>query len=34
MLTHLTLKDFVIVRELSLDLNTGLTVLTGDTGAG
>ena len=34
MLTHLTLKDFVIVRELSLDLNTGLTVLTGETGAG
>ena len=34
MLTHLSLKDFVIVKELSLDLSSGLTVLTGETGAG
>ena len=34
MLTHLSLKDFVIVKELSLDLSAGLTVLTGETGAG
>lgn len=34
MLLHLSLKDFVIVKELSLDLSTGLTVLTGETGAG
>ena len=34
MLTHLSLKDFVIVKELHLDLNAGLTVLTGETGAG
>lgn len=34
MLTHLSLKDFVIVRELSLELSSGLTVLTGETGAG
>jgi len=31
---HLTLRDFVIVRELDLDLSTGFTVLTGETGAG
>ena len=30
MLTHLSLKDFVIVKELHLDLNAGLTVLTGE----
>ena len=34
MLTHLYLKDFVIVRELNLDVQSGLTVLTGETGAG
>ena len=34
MLTHLSLKDFVIVKELSLELTSGLTVLTGETGAG
>ena len=34
MLTHLSLKDFVIVKELNLDLASGLTVLTGETGAG
>lgn len=34
MLTHLSLKDFVIVKELNLDLSSGLTVLTGETGAG
>jgi DNA repair protein RecN (Recombination protein N) len=33
-LTHITLRDFVIVRELELDLNTGFSVLTGETGAG
>lgn len=34
MLTHLSLKDFVIVKELSVELTEGLTVLTGETGAG
>ncbi len=33
-LTHITLRDFVIVHELELDLNTGFGVLTGETGAG
>lgn len=33
-LRHITLKDFVIVRQLALDLEDGFTVLTGETGAG
>ena len=33
-LTHLYLRDFVIVQELSLDLQSGFTALTGETGAG
>ncbi|QZA79764.1 DNA repair protein RecN [Deefgea piscis] len=34
MLAALHLRDFVIVRELDLDFQAGLTVLTGETGAG
>ncbi len=33
-LKRITLRDFVIVRELDLDLSTGFSVLTGETGAG
>ena len=33
-LTHITLRDFVIVHGLELDLRGGFTVLTGETGAG
>mgnify|MGYP000744664140 FL=1 len=33
-LTHITLRDFVIVHQLELDLSTGFSVLTGETGAG
>lgn len=33
-LRRLVLRDFVIVRELELDLSSGFTVLTGETGAG
>lgn len=33
-LTHLSLRDFVIVRELELELAPGFTALTGETGAG
>src|SRR6187402_2706423 len=33
-LKRIALRDFVIVRELELDLATGFTVLTGETGAG
>ena len=33
-LKSISLRDFVIVRELDLDLSDGFTVLTGETGAG
>ncbi|MES2972127.1 MAG: DNA repair protein RecN [Pseudomonadota bacterium] len=33
-LKRITLRDFVIVRELELDLASGFSVLTGETGAG
>ena len=33
-LTSISLKDFVIVRALELDLHAGFSVLTGETGAG
>ena len=33
-LKHISLRDFVIVRELELDLSAGFSVLTGETGAG
>ena len=33
-LTHITLRDFVIVRELAVDLGNGFSALTGETGAG
>jgi DNA repair ATPase RecN len=31
---RIVLRDFVIVSELELDLESGFTVLTGETGAG
>ena len=33
-LRHLSLRDFVIVEALELDLEAGFTALTGETGAG
>ena len=33
-LRHMALRDFVIVRALDLDFDSGFTVLTGETGAG
>ncbi len=33
-LRHIVLRDFVIVRTLDLNLSTGFTALTGETGAG
>lgn len=33
-LRRITLRDFVIVQTLELDLRSGFTVLTGETGAG
>src|SRR5215472_5959406 len=34
MLTHLQIRDFAIIDSIELDLRPGLTVLTGETGAG
>ncbi|HSH29048.1 MAG TPA: AAA family ATPase, partial [Thiohalobacter sp.] len=34
MLTHIHIRDFVIVDELELDFHAGMTALTGETGAG
>ncbi len=34
MLTHLQIRDFAIVDTLEVDFTAGLTVLTGETGAG
>ena len=34
MLSHLSVKNIVLIDELSLQFKTGLTVLTGETGAG
>lgn len=34
MISHIHIKDFAIVSELQIDLTSGLTVLTGETGAG
>ena len=34
MLTALSIRDVVLVDVLDLDVETGLTVLTGETGAG
>ncbi|MBU1777175.1 MAG: DNA repair protein RecN [Gammaproteobacteria bacterium] len=34
MLTHLVIRDFVIVDSLDLDFSSGFTALTGETGAG
>src|SRR5688572_27500801 len=34
MLMHINIKDFAIVENLDLELSSGMTVLTGETGAG
>src|SRR3981189_2877045 len=34
MLTHLQIRDFAIIDAIELELRPGLTVLTGETGAG
>lgn len=34
MLTHIQIRDFAIIDAVELELDTGLTVLTGETGAG
>ena len=34
MLQELAIHDFAIIEQLSVDFSTGMTVLTGETGAG
>src|SRR5512146_2690901 len=34
MLTHIVIRDFAIIDTLELELKSGMTVLTGETGAG
>ena len=34
MLSHIQIRDFAIIEELEFDLSAGLTVITGETGAG
>lgn len=34
MITHISIKDFAIIKELNMDLHPGLNVITGETGAG
>lgn len=34
MLAQLTISNFAIVRELEIDFQSGMTVITGETGAG
>lgn len=34
MLTHLYIKNFAVIKETEFDLQTGMTVITGETGAG
>src|SRR5215212_9984823 len=34
MLTHLQIRDFAIIDALEIEVRAGLTVLTGETGAG
>src|SRR5262245_596235 len=34
MITHINIQNFTIITALDLELNSGMTVLTGETGAG
>lgn len=34
MITHISIQDFAIIKELDLDLHPGLNIITGQTGAG
>ena len=34
MLTNLTIKNYALIDELNVSFNTGLTIITGETGAG
>ena len=34
MLTHISIKDLVIVKQLELEFHSGMHAMTGETGAG
>jgi len=34
MISHIDIKDFAVIKDLSLDLDDGLNIITGETGAG
>ena len=34
MISHISIKDFAIIKDLDLELNPGLNILTGETGSG
>ncbi len=34
MLRHLSIKNYVLIEELEIDFKPGLSVITGETGAG
>jgi DNA repair protein RecN (Recombination protein N) len=34
MLTHLSIQNYALIQQLSIDFNQGLTIITGETGAG
>ncbi|MDD4445428.1 MAG: AAA family ATPase, partial [Eubacteriales bacterium] len=34
MITHISIQDFAIIKELNIDLHSGLNIITGETGAG
>ena len=34
MISHIEIKDFAIIKDLSLDLYPGLNIITGETGSG
>ena len=34
MISHITIKDFAIIENVSLDFRQGFHILTGETGAG
>lgn len=34
MITHISIRDFAIIKELNMDLHPGLNIITGETGAG
>ncbi len=34
MISHISIRDFALIKDISIDLNPGLNIITGETGAG